>query len=217
MRITFLSLILAFSTFAEARTELHTTNDFAKITKEILALAETERAEEILVAFDIDKTLLIVQDCLPAGESKGFAGWLKMANRCPADLTEAQVPTHIEALQKKGFPTLALTARAANLIKATERELTRNGIVFNGKPFDAKADFTAAFPTGVDMVFKEGVTYAAGRNKGFILQQFQERQGRPYKKVVFIDDAIKNIRHMDKTYTADPDVTVIIYHYNRYK
>lgn len=220
MRLTFgpiFGLLLAFSTLAQARTEIHTTDDFAKITQEILALANDERAEEILVAFDIDKTLLIVQDCLPEGESKGFAGWLKMANRCPAELTEKEVPAHIAALQKKGFPTLALTARAVNLMKATERELTRNGIVFNGKPFDAAADFNVKFPKGEDLVFKEGVTYAAGRNKGFILQQFQERQSRPFKKVIFVDDAIKNIRHMDKTYTADPDVTVIIYHYNRYE
>lgn len=215
--IAVLSLVFVLAGFtAHARTEIRTTDDFGRIAREILELAGSDAAE-VLVAFDIDKTLLVVQDCLPEGESKGFAGWLKMVNRCPADATEPGVPAHIAELQERGFATLALTARARNLIAATERELTRNGILFDGRPFDRAANFTATFPKGEPMVFKEGVTYAAGRNKGFILQEFQSRQSRPYRRVVFVDDDLKNIRHMDKTYAADPDVDVLIYHYNRYE
>lgn len=220
-QVTCFSLLIAFTTQVFARTEIHTTDDFTKIAKEVLALSQGKnagsRAEDVLVAFDIDKTLLVVQDCLPPGESKGLSGFMKMTNQCPALPTEEKTAASVQSIQKAGFPTIALTARPAALLKATERELKRNGIDFNGHPYDAAADFTVKFEKGAPMIFKEGVTYANGRNKGFILQQFQDQQSRPYKTVVFVDDDMKNIRHMDQTYKADPDTLVIIYHYNRYK
>lgn len=213
-----LAMSLGFlSVTSFATTETKVTDDFSAIYRSIQKLSENHNPGDILVAFDIDKTLLLVQDCLPSGESKGFAGWLKMVAKCPADLTEAAVPGYIRELQKKGFHTMALTARAVNLVTATERELERNDIRFNGFPFDSTRDFTESFPKGVNLVFRGGVTYAAGRNKGFILERIQAQQPRPYSLVVFVDDASENIRHMEKTYKDNSQTHVIIFHYNKYE
>lgn len=217
VHVSLLALFTALTLNAQARTEIRTNDDFGAIVAEISRLQGSHRAEDVLVVFDIDKTLMIVQNCLPPKESKGLSGWMKMANKCPADLTEAQVPARIRDLQNLGFATIALTARPAILTAATERELDRNGIVFAGHPFDTRANFAAPFPNGQDLIFKDGVTYAGGRDKGISLQEFQRHQSRPYRQVVFVDDDRKNIRHMDQAYTADPQVDVRIYHYNRYK
>jgi hypothetical protein len=220
MRSSILSLLtgfMVFATQAQATTETHVSNDFGFIASEIQKLAAKNTPSEILIAFDIDKTLLIVQDCLPEGESKGLAGWMKMVGKCPADVTDPRVAASVATLQEAGFHTLALTARPASVKAATLRELRRNKIEFAGRPFDATSNFTQKFPKGADLVFEAGVSYANGRNKGFILQQLQLKQAQPYELVVFVDDDSKNIRNMESAYADDPQTHVIIYHYNQYK
>jgi Protein of unknown function (DUF2608) len=201
---------------ANSRVEIRVTNKYSVIRREILAMATQVDAAETLVAFDIDKTILITQECLPAGTASGLAGFIKKVKACPADLTETRVPRDIKAIQRKGFDTAALTARADVLAAATERELNRHGISFLDKPFAANDNFEAEFPTGRSMRFINGTTYAAGRDKGVILKKFQEQLPAPYPVVIFVDDRKENVDDIEAAYRNDENTKVIIYHYNRY-
>ena len=201
---------------AQATIELITTDKYSEIREDILELTQTDDPKKILLAFDIDETLLVVEDCLPEGESAGFLGWLKMARTCPANLTEDVVDDYLIEFQELGFPTLALTARADNLLAATERELARNNLNFLGEPFNATADFEHPFTKRSKVVFKNGVTYSASKNKGEVLKILLERLPKTFTEVVFIDDGIKNIRAMTRVWENDPTVHVRIYHYTKY-
>jgi hypothetical protein len=198
-----------------SRVEIRVTNKYSVMRREILAMANQVDAAETLVAFDIDNTILITQECLPAGSAGGLAGFLKKVRECPADLTEARVPRDIRAIQRKGFDTAALTARANVLTAATERELTRHNISFLNKPFTADDNVEVAFPTGRSMFFTNGITYAAGRDKGVILQQFQAQLPAPYANVIFVDDRKENVDDVEVAYRNDETTKVIVYHYNR--
>jgi Protein of unknown function (DUF2608) len=199
-----------------SRVEIRVTNKYSVIRREILAMASNLNAAETLVAFDIDKTILIVQDCLPAGSAGGLSGFLKKVRECPADLTESRVPRDIRAIQRKGFDTAALTARAEVLTAPTERELTRHNISFLNKPFTANDNVEIEFPTGRSMFFTNGITYAAGRDKGLILQTLQEQLPAPYANVIFVDDRKENVDDIEAAYRNDAATKVIIYHYNRF-
>lgn len=190
--------------------------DYSEVFSEIEKWTESKAPEEILVVFDIDETLMVVEDCLPPGESRGFAGWLKKVFNCEAQITEDLLDEKIRELQTQGFSTMALTARAHNLVEPTKRELNRLEIDFLGTPFTSDDNFEDRFTQRSKVVFEDGVVYASGRNKGETLKLFQSRLNKPYKWVVFIDDSSKNIRAMDRAYREDSSTLVWIVHYRRY-
>ncbi len=199
-----------------SQVEIRVTDKYSVIRREIIAMANQVDVAATLVAFDIDKTILITQDCLPAGSAGGLAGFNRKVKECPADLTETRVPRDIRAIQRKGFDTAAITARSSVLTAATERELHRHGISFLDKPFSADDNFEIGFPSGRPIFFTNGITYATGRDKGTILQKFQAQLPAPYATVIFVDDRQENVDDIEAAYRNDENTKVIIYHYNRF-
>lgn len=202
--------------WAQAKTQIVTSDEYKDVFENISSFSEGKSPADILLVFDIDETLLIVQKCLSESESQGFAGWLKTVMNCPAELTEEIVPTQIVQLQNLGYATFALTARGDNIIKPTERELSRNSLTFLDFPLGSDKNFEESFDTKSKMVLKDGVVYASGRNKGETLKIVLEKVQRSYKWIVFIDDNKKNINAMNKAYKDDQNVFVQIIHYTKF-
>lgn len=205
-----------FSLPSFASMEVIVEDDYLEIRKQILTDYASISPSELLIAFDIDETLLVVEECLSPEDSKGFGGWLSMVFKCPAHLTEETVDDYVAEFQGLGFATLALTARGDNILKPTERELLRNGLNFKDRPFGEEINFEEPFTKKSSVVFKDGVTYSSGRNKGQVMQLLLSRLPGDFKQVVFIDDNVKNIRAMSKAYEQEPKVHVRIYHYTRF-
>lgn len=216
LKLLFFVGLVFTAQFSSALVEIIETSEYSTIRDQILEDYSTQQSSDILIAFDIDETLLVVEECLSKKQSEGFSGWLNKVFQCEAVLTENEVDDYVAEFQSLGFATLALTARGANVLEPTERELTRNGLNFYGFPFTEKDNFEVPFTAKSSIVFKDGVTYSSGRNKGKVLQVLLSEFGGDFDQVIFIDDNIKNIRAMKKAYEHEKSVHVRIYHYTRY-
>ena len=110
--------------------------------------------ENVLLVFDIDSTLLAMnqdlgsdpwfkwQESLPEDSpqrvASDFAGLLRVQGLLYAIAgmkpTETDLPERLSAWQRQGFQTMALTARGYDYRDATRRELIRNGFKFSPNP-----------------------------------------------------------------------------------
>ena len=127
---------------------------FATIAETIEAAGIKHGPENVLLVFDIDSTLLTMnqdlgsdpwfkwQESLPKDSpqrvSSDFAGLLRIQGLLYAIAgmkpTEPDLPTRLSAWQGQGFQTMALTARGYDYRDATRRELTQNRFTFSPNP-----------------------------------------------------------------------------------
>ena len=94
-----------------------------------------------------------------------------------------------------------MTARNHGLQSATLNHLDSVGICFNHDLFPQKPQMLK----GNDRVRTyRGIVFLDGRNKGEFLKAFLDEvlQTRP-KKVVFIDDKLKNVKHVEEAMAAE--------------
>jgi hypothetical protein len=192
-------------------------------TVEVASYAEIMKSEkaapddvgETLWVFDIDETLLVVENCLGKNNSD-YMGWIETASTCPAHLTEEEVDEDLKKIQAQGYDTIALTGRGDNLKKATKRELKRNGLEFSGHPFTRKDNFKKPISNKSDLVFDGGVAYSSGKNKGEALRWVLDKLPRDYSRVIFVDDGVLNVQHLEEAFADEARVQLKIYHYTRY-
>jgi hypothetical protein len=146
--------------------EITATDDFRDVAAVVLDYADEFGPQRVLLALDIDNTLLAMNselgsdqwfewqrylldheptsDDLVAGTFEGLLeaqGMLFMLGRMHP--TQPALPTIIRSLQERGINTLVLTARGPEFRVATERELRRNGF-----DFDATALAVQNLPRG---------------------------------------------------------------------
>jgi hypothetical protein len=145
--------VSACATIAQA-SEIIATDDFRDVASTVLDYAEEIGPRRVLLALDIDNTLLAMNGAL--GSDQWFEWQRYLLDHEPASddlvadsfegLLEAQgtlfllgrmhppqreLPSIIRDLQSRGIHTLVLTARGPEFRVATERELRRNGYDFD--------------------------------------------------------------------------------------
>ena len=214
---------LFFTCTAFAKVEVVKTIEYQQIFAKINDLGQKHGAENILVVFDVDDTLLVIDQCLVNGEmTKGIS---KLFN-CPSEPTEKDLPEKIEKIQSKGFNTLAITARGTSMIKATQRELIRQNIDFLGSPYlenqtilkpKKRCSKRETAPCYTKLRFTNGVMYANGSQKGWMLKTLLEYLGDDYKYIVFIDDRKKNIDAVNEVYGNIPGIDMNLFLYLRHR
>ncbi|MGB0495969.1 MAG: DUF2608 domain-containing protein [Kangiellaceae bacterium] len=118
--------------------------------------------------------------------------------------------------QLKQFDLLILTARTAKYRQATKRELKKHQIDLSSEHFSETGK-------GLEYQFNDGnrtarVTYQngsimlSGLNKGLVLEDFLQKTNRQYKNIYFIDDSLKNINNMKDVWSSKLGV-MKIFHY----
>lgn len=146
-----------------------------------------------------------------------------LAQRKPA-LVENDTPYFIDSLQKKKFRVIALTMIDTGAFPGIgcieqwrDQELKSLGI-----------DFSKAFPRldyehlGLDLKqhrhgypkFRSGILFAAGYNKGKILEAFLNRVSFKPKQIVFIDDKKENLTAI-QSYCQQHALAFKGYHYTK--
>jgi hypothetical protein len=229
-----LSLALTLSSYASST--VYETVEYTEVFQKIEELGEDHGQKNVLIVFDIDDTLLVIEHCekedgtLTRGIGKLFA--------CPSEHTEKKISHKISDLQKEGFATVALTARGASLVKATQRELARKHpglktISFKKAPFKKNAMKIAVPRTrrckqgevapclkgevSTKPRLVDGVMYANGTHKGLALKALLELKGLEYDAIVFVDDRKKNTDDVHEVFVNQDKTEVISYLYLRHR
>lgn len=173
--------------------------------------------QNTLVFFDIDDTLITTESFLGSSpwwdyfvkkiSSANFSDkWTpeiystiyKILCKVPMVLIEPGTEQMIEALQKKGIPTFALTARGKNenfhpeADLGTHQHLTSVGIDFTKTVLPIAIDpHTAQF-------FSYGVVFTRYQEKGPFLEIFIKNLDLHSSKIVFVDDKIEQLKSVEK-------------------
>ncbi|HLD84384.1 MAG TPA: DUF2608 domain-containing protein, partial [Coxiellaceae bacterium] len=147
-----------------------------------------------------------------------------------APLTESDIPATLTLAHQRGVHILVLTARGSELIPATERQFSQDGILslvekdapqspvgqisFAGDYLPAKIP---ELKTNRPIAYQDGILYVAGQNKGFMLKGFLEKMhdAKQFTHLVFLDDTFQNVKDVASVYKNTKNVQVISLHYLR--
>ena len=212
-------LLSLFIAKVHAGSEVLTVFSYDKAEKEIENFLTGNNPKENIVVFDIDDTLVHIPNCLPNGGKNipSFKRWKVIINDCPYFVTEQKVVSLIESYQANGYDTMALTARGSEFLEKSPEQLNGLGISFSGFPFTNADNFREKVTSKKYLEMNDALAHASGTSKGKALQRFQnEWFSKAYKKIVFIDDNIKNINSVNHAFKNDSQTDVLIIHYRKY-
>ena len=156
-------------------------------------------------------------------------------------LTEHGLDARIASLKGSGVDVIALTARGPQFRDSTLAQLARNGVEFSLSPecgpplcnrrgtidaghventaetaFGREALVEHGFKTGRPLSMSQGVAMVAGQNKGIVLALLLRSWSKSYDRIVFVDDAAKNIEQMTAFAPfIGSDLTIV--HYTRFE
>lgn len=231
MRFLLCLLLLSSQVWAKGTFDV---KDFKEPVAMTLKLAKKHGPKKVIAVFDIDNTLLamkqdfgsdqwfgwqsglIKNQKLEMAVDKSFQSLLDINEKIFAvstmRLTQKDIPSLIQKLQKQGITVIALTSRSPNLRNSTERELRRNKVDLTKTTIGT--GIPAAFiPTGHKRLvsFMNGVYMTSGQHKGKMLKYLMDHFKKTYSGVVFVDDHKKHTKAVFKTFGKDTDVNVYRY------
>lgn len=115
----------------------------------------------------------------------------------------------IQNLQKKDFTVIALTARPTNLADISIRQLKNVGIDFSRSiPYDHPLQLNY----NNEVSYQNGIIFCTGKDKGKALVTFLYYIDYQPKKIVFVDDKLKNIHNIERA-VCGQDYPFIGLHY----
>ena len=213
------------------------TADLADVTADVLALAEQTGKDRVLMVFDIDNTLLAMEQGLGADQWYEWQKDLANNDSCSEQnvgnrfavqgavfFASAMRPTQddaaqqVKTIQKNGIPVIALTSRGSDYRLQTFRELRRNGYNFAHSAIGpAGADNLPFIPVedGRLSRYEDGVFMTAGQHKGQMLYALLQKTGTAMPAVIVMaDDKQKNLDAVKETFSA-MEVPVHAWRYSR--
>lgn len=113
-----------------------------------------------------------------------------LSNAKPVDTKTAKI---IKNLQKKGITILGLTSRDDSLFETTIKHLSFAEVDFNTGKFK---NFATKLTSGDRSKVQNGIIFTGGQNKGDCLIDFLSKVQWYPKKVLFVDDQLKNIKEV---------------------
>jgi hypothetical protein len=201
------------------------TADLADVTADALNLAGQAGKENVLVVFDIDNTLLAMEQGLGADQWYEWQKELSKSDKCnPNNVgnrfavqgalyfasamrrTQDDGPTQVAAIQDEGIPVISLTSRGLEFQLQTFRELRRNGYGFGYSAIGPPGGFKKPFmpvEEGRFSLYQDGVFLTAGQHKGQMLFALLEKTGTPMPEaIIMADDKQKNLDAVKETFSA---------------
>ncbi len=195
------------------------TEDLAMVTDEALQLAGLFSPQRVLVVYDIDNTLLAMEQGLGSDQWYYWQKALSEQDPCSPLLvgdrfkaqgalyfasamrpTQADAAWQVRRLQDAGLTVIAVTSRGPEFSLQTFRELRRNGISFWPSALPPARGFPDLFmPEGGsrDTLYQDGVYLTAGQHKGDMLKALLKKTGAPAPAVVVLaDDKAENLQAM---------------------
>lgn len=196
----------------------------------------------ILVVFDIDDTLTILSEpafqrpnfkvhhadtfnkiISPLSEKEKLIAFTLPLLTTPSDLIEKDTSSFIEALQKNGIKTIALTAATGGRLAGVDiedhriEELKRVGIDFSKSFTEMSETAFAGFPIaeiGKSPFYKNGVILANEQDKGLVLGEFLKTIPWKPDLIIFVDDRIEHVQAVQNGLAIfDPHIHFKGFHY----
>ncbi len=201
------------------------TADLADVTTDALNLARQLGKENVLMVFDIDNTLLALEQGLGADQ---WYEWQKdLAKNDPCNphnvgdrfavqgalfYASAMRPTQpdaagqVKSIQDGGIPVIALTSRGPAYRLQTFRELRRNGYDFSYSAIGPRGGYDQPFmpvENGRLSLYEDGVFMTAGQHKGQMLYALLQKTATGLPAVIVVaDDKQKNLDAVKQTFSA---------------
>lgn len=201
------------------------TSDLADVTADTLKLIEITGKKDILVVFDIDNTLLAMEQGLGSDQWYDWQKHLSEEDQCnPRNvgdrfavqgamyfvsamrLTQQDGARQVRAIQDQGVPVIALTSRGKFYRLQTFRELRRNNLDFSYSAPGPDGGYDEPFvpvANGRLSLYENGVFLTAGQHKGQMLYALLEKTGTPLPAaIIMTDDKQNNLDAIKETFSA---------------
>jgi len=217
------ALSSACTTFSTA-TQSEVTENFVAFSADVFEMAESAGRDNLLVVFDIDNTLLAMEQGL--GSDQWYEWQKEMAANDSCDEmevssrlavqgavfsasamrpTQADAPGIVRRFQDAGISVIALTSRGVDYRLQTFRELRRNGYDFRRNAIGPGAGWPENFipDNGTRPArYEDGVFLTTGQHKGAMLQELLRRTDTPIPGVIIMaDDKQRNLDAVLETFT----------------
>jgi hypothetical protein len=201
------------------------TADLAEVTSDALKLSEQTGKQNLIVVFDIDNTLLAMEQGLGADQWYDWQKALDKEDRCnPQNVgnrfavqgalyfssamrpTQQDAASQVKIIQDQGIPVFALTSRGPEFRLQTFRELRRNGYSFVQSAIGPAGGYDRLFipvDDGRFSRYEDGVFMTAGQHKGQMLFALLEKTATPMPAaIIMADDKQKNLDAVKETFAA---------------
>lgn len=205
--------------------QLAETSDLRMVADSALQAARAIGPERVLVVFDIDNTLLAMEQDLGSDQWFYWQKDLAVDDPCSAmlvsdrievqgalfhasamRLTQPDAAQQVRRLQDAGLRVIALTSRSPDFRLQTFRELRRNGISFWPSALPPQRGFPEPFvPTGGTRYshYEDGVFLTAGQHKGDMLKALLEKTDNDQPAVIVLtDDKDYSLQQMMETFAG---------------
>lgn len=171
--------------------------------------------KDTLVLFDIDNTVMV--PCQELGTDQWFhhridiyqqaglhpddalekalAEWMCVQNVTRVQLVQSGTDELIKRLQKNGYTIMGFTTRGLGLSTRTVQQLQSINVDFNAT---APVDHDVFFDNGQGVLFRHGILFTAGSDKGAALEKFLKAIDMKPKSIVFINDKASHIAPVAK-------------------
>lgn len=196
--------VLFFCFLSAEIIEIHNIDEMAKHVE-----------DETLLVFDIDNTIMEPAQTLGSDQwfyhrideyqEKGYssqealemalAEWMAVQNVTKVKRVEPAVADLIEAFQKEGRPLIGLTTRGLGLATRTIEQLETLDIDLS-KTSPIQGDHFFENKGGV--LFRKGILFTAGTNKGTAFFKLLEKAGHSVKKILFVNDKASHLREVER-------------------
>lgn len=201
------------------------TANLADVTTNVIDLAERAGPKNVLVVFDIDNTLLAMEQGLGADQWYVWQKELSTNDKCSLQNvgnrlavqgalyfasamrpTQEDAASQVRAIQQTGVAVIALTSRGADYRLQTFRELRRSGYNFSHWAIGPAGGYSESFvpvENGRLSRYEDGVFLTAGQHKGQMLNALLQKTTTDMPAViVIIDDKQKNLDDVIETFSA---------------
>ena len=201
------------------------TADLVDITADVGQLVANAGKENVLVVFDIDNTIMAMEQGLGSDTWYDWQKELAGENPCSPQYvgdrfavqgalyfasamrpTQADGAGQVKAIQGFGVTVIALTSRGPDYRLQTFRELRRNGFNFSFSALGPPGGFDDLFvpvENGRPSRFEDGVFMTAGQHKGQMLYALLNKTGTRMPAVIIMtDDKQKNLDDVKETFAA---------------
>lgn len=222
-RITlFFCLILVTQPVFSKTSEIHTIKSMQEIEKYI--------DKETLILLDLDHTVFETKnygyghanwfyDRLEKGKTIGieeeqtikkvFPHWLHSQKNAQVKPVEALTPKLIQQLQSQGYFVMGLTSRQVPLVDMTINHLKSLNIDFSSNQLPQET-LNAGFNAPTQM--KAGILFCSEyNNKGEVLHAYLDKLHIHPKKMLIVDDSMRNIQSVIHSYSKESTVTGLYY------
>lgn len=212
------------------------TADLADVTEDALDLADRVGKGHVLMVFDIDNTILAMEQGLGADQWYEWQKDLATHDHCNPQYvgnrfavqgallfasamrsTQQDAASQVRAIQEQGIPVIVVTSRGQDYRLQTFRELRRNGYNFYDSAIGPRGGYAQPFipvEGGRLSRYEDGVFMTAGQHKGQMLYTLLQKTGTEMPRVIVMaDDKQKNLDAVKATFSA-LDVPVRAWRYS---